>query len=201
MAEAASAAEALKRSLDTEVTDRLALEAVVTSACEGLGVSASGSSLRSRVEAFYSRARERMREALHAGVKKVVAVVSSHYVGIDLPAVCEGYVLPDDEVEAQEEVQRLEDTANAPRDALAAFFDAEVELPPSAHRGLRRQGNEALKLAFSLFVNGKGQWALYCVYIILSMNVYMIVPFKLFLNYLVVLFFLMPTRPRQRGVG
>jgi len=77
---------------------------MVTSACEGLGVAASGSSLRSRVEALYSRAREKMREALHVGVRKAVAVVSSHYVSIDLPAVCEGYVLPDDESEAQEEV-------------------------------------------------------------------------------------------------
>jgi len=74
--------------------DRSALEAVVTSACEGLGVPASGLSLRSRVEAFFS----------HAGVKKALAVVSSHYVGIDLPAVCEGYVLHDDETEAEEEV-------------------------------------------------------------------------------------------------
>jgi len=103
---------------------------VVTSACEGLGVPALGSSLRSRVEALYSRAGERMREALHAGVKKALAVVSSHYTGIDLPAVCQGYVLPDDETEAQEEVQRLEDAATAPGDALAAFFDDEVELPP-----------------------------------------------------------------------
>ena len=49
MAEAASAADALKKSLDAEVADRSALEAVVTSACEGLGVAASapGSSLRS----------------------------------------------------------------------------------------------------------------------------------------------------------
>jgi len=85
-----------------------------------------------------------MREALHSGVKKALEVVSSHYVGIDLPAVCEGYVLPDDEVEAQEELQRLEDAADAPGDALAVFFDAEVELPPSARRGLRRQGNKAL---------------------------------------------------------
>ena len=140
MAEAASAAEALQRSLDTEVTDRLALEAVVTSACEGLGVSASGSSLRSRVEALYSRAGERMREALHVGVKKALAVVSSHYVGIDLPVVCEGYVLPNDEVEAQEEVQRLEDAANAPGDALAAFFDAEVELPSLGAQGPAQAG-------------------------------------------------------------
>ena len=104
---------------------------MVTSACEGLGVSAaeSRSSLRSRIKALFSRARERMREALHAGVKKALAVVSSHYVGIDLPAVSDGYVLPDDEVEAQEELQRLEDAADAPGDALAAFFDAVVELP------------------------------------------------------------------------
>jgi len=102
VADVASAAVALQKSLDTEVMDRSDLEAVVTSACEGLRVSASvsGSSLRSRIEALYSRAGERMREALHAGVKKVLAVVSSHYVGIDLPVVSEGYVLPDDEVEA-----------------------------------------------------------------------------------------------------
>ena len=132
MDEAASAAGALQKSLDIEVADRTALEAVVASACEGLGVSAdaSGSLLRSRVEALYSWARERMREALHAGVKKALAVVSSHYVGINLPAVSEGYVLPDDEAEAQEELQKLGDAADALGDALATFFDAEVGLPP-----------------------------------------------------------------------
>ena len=100
--EAVSATDALKKSLDVEVADRSALEVVVVSACEGLGVtvSAPGSSLWSRVEALYSRAGERLREALHAGVKKALAVVSSHYVGIDLPAVSEGYVLPDDEAKA-----------------------------------------------------------------------------------------------------
>ena len=142
MVETASTAEALQKSLDAEASDRSALEAVVTSACEGLGVSASGSSLRSRVEALYSRAGERMREALHTGVKKALAVVSSHYAGIDLPAVCEGYVLPDDETEAQEEVQRLEDAAATPRDALAAFFDDEVELPPLGVQGPGQTGQQ-----------------------------------------------------------
>ena len=142
--EATSAAEALQRSLDAEVLDRSAFEAMVTLACEGLGVTALGSSLRSRVEALYSRPGERMREALHARVKKALAVVSSHYGGIDLPAVCEGYVLPDDDTEAQEEVRRLEDAATAPGDVLAVFFDDEVELPPSGHKGLCRQGNKAL---------------------------------------------------------
>ena len=56
VAEAVSVADALKRSLDAEVADHSALEAVVASACEGLGVAAStsGSSLWSRVEALYS---------------------------------------------------------------------------------------------------------------------------------------------------
>jgi len=56
VAEAVCVADALKRSLDAEVADHSALEAVVALACEGLGVaaSASGSSLWSRVEALYS---------------------------------------------------------------------------------------------------------------------------------------------------
>jgi len=49
VAEVASTADALQKSLDAEAADRSALEAMVTSACEGLGVSVgvSGSSLRS----------------------------------------------------------------------------------------------------------------------------------------------------------
>jgi len=56
VAEANSTADALKRSLDTEVSERSVLEAVVASACEGLGVKvgASGSSLWSHVGALYS---------------------------------------------------------------------------------------------------------------------------------------------------
>ena len=163
VAEAASVAGALKKSLDAEVADRSALEAVVASACEGLGVAAStsGSSLWSRVEALYSRAGERLREALDARVIKALAVVSSHYVRIELPAVSEGYVLPDDEAEAQEELQKLGDAADAPGDAPASFFDAEVELPPSARRDLGSQGSEALVISCLLFMNIKGRWALF----------------------------------------
>ena len=134
VADAVSVAAALQKCLDVEVAERSALEVVVASACEGLGVEAgpSGSSLRGRVEALYSQAGVRLREALHAGVKKALAIVSSHYVGIDLPAVREGYVLPNDKVEDQEEVQKVSDAAEDPRDSLATFFDAEVELPLGA---------------------------------------------------------------------
>ena len=131
VAETVSAAEALQKTLNHEATERSALEGVVASAYEGLGVEAnpSGSSLRRRVDALYSWVNERLRDALHTRVKKALAVVSSHYVGIDLPVVSEGYVVPDDEEEACEEVQKLSDAREAPGDALAAFFDAEVVLP------------------------------------------------------------------------
>ena len=82
-------------------------------------------------------------------MKKALAVVSSHYVGIDLPAVSEGYVLRDDEAEAQEELQKLGDAVDAPGDALASFFDAEV--PPSACRDLGSQGSEALVISYLFF--------------------------------------------------
>ena len=77
-------------------------------------------------------------------MKKALVVVSSHYIGIDLPAVSEGYVIPDDEAEAQEEPQELGDAADASGDALASFFEAEVELPPSAHKDLESRGSEAI---------------------------------------------------------
>jgi len=73
-------------------------------------------------------------------VKKALVVVSSYYVGIDLPAVSEGYVLPDDEAEAQEELRKLTDAADAPGDALATYFDAEVELPPLGAQGPGQSG-------------------------------------------------------------
>jgi hypothetical protein len=47
---------------------------------------------------------ERLRGALRTGVKRALVVVSSHYLVIDMLAVSEGYVIGDDEDEAQEEV-------------------------------------------------------------------------------------------------
>jgi hypothetical protein len=92
--------------LDSEALECLALEAIIASACEGLEVEAGPlvSSLRGRVEALYSRVGERLRDALHTTVKKALAMVSSHCLGIDLPVVTEGYVVSNDEDEAWEEV-------------------------------------------------------------------------------------------------
>ena len=143
VAEATSTAEALQKSLDAEASDRSALAAVVASACEGLGAPVSGSSLRSRVEALYSRAGEMVKEAFHTGVKRGLAVVCSHYAGINLPAVCEGYVLPEDDEEARKERQEFDDAAAVPGDALAALLDDEVELPPLGAQASGQAGPSA----------------------------------------------------------
>jgi hypothetical protein len=58
--------------------------------------------------------------------------------------VSEGYVVPDDEEEAREKVQKLSDAVEALGDTLVAFFDAEVELPPLVYKSLTTQGHRAL---------------------------------------------------------
>jgi len=78
----------------------------VASVCDGLWVEAGQpwSSRRGCVEALYTYVGERLRNALHTRVKRALVVVCSHYLGIDFPAVSEGYVIGDDEDKAQEEV-------------------------------------------------------------------------------------------------
>ncbi|XP_066319805.1 uncharacterized protein [Miscanthus floridulus] len=73
---------------------------------------------------------------LHMGVKRALAVVSSHYAGIDLEAVSDGYVLAKDDEDAEEEVLKLVEAAEAPGTALAKLFKEEVVPPtPSADAG------------------------------------------------------------------
>ena len=69
---------------------------------------------------------ERLRGALHTGVKRALAVVSSHYAGINLEAVSNGYVMAEDDEKAEEEVMKLVEVAEAPSTALARLFEEEV---------------------------------------------------------------------------
>ena len=70
------------------------------------------------------------------GVKRALAIVSSHYAGIDLAAVSDGYVVAEDDEEAEEEVMKLEEAAKAPGTVLASLFEEEVVPPtPSADAG------------------------------------------------------------------
>ena len=74
--------------------------------------------------------RERLRGALHTGVKRALAVFASHYVGVDLQAISDGYVLPDDDEEADEAVKKLMEAAEGPGAVLAGLFEEEVVPPP-----------------------------------------------------------------------
>ena len=71
------------------------------------------------------RVHERLREALHTGVKRALAVVSSHYA-VNLEAVSDSYVLPEDDEEADAEVAKLMKASIA----LASLFEEEV-VPPA----------------------------------------------------------------------
>ena len=69
-------------------------------------------------------------------VKHALAIVSSHYAGIDLMAVSDGYVLAEDDEEADEEVMKLMEAAETPGTALANLFEEEVVPPtPTADAG------------------------------------------------------------------
>ena len=89
-----------------------------------------GSSLRSRLIALSGRVRERLWGALHTGIKRALAVVSSHYAGINLEAISDGYVLAEDDEEAEEEVTKLVEAAEGPGMVLAKLFEEEV-VPPT----------------------------------------------------------------------
>ena len=64
------------------------------------------------------------------GVKHALAIVSSHYAGIDLEAISDGYVVAEDDEKAKEEVMKLVEVAEAPSMALASLFEEEV-VPPA----------------------------------------------------------------------
>jgi len=122
--------------LETEIGEHEALKRAALSACEALEVEGvqSGSSLGSRLIALSSQMRERLRGALHTGVKRALAVISSHYLGVDLPAISDGYVLPDDDEEADAAVTKLMEAAKGPGTALATLFEEEV-VPPLQSAG------------------------------------------------------------------
>ena len=128
MAEASVAVQAMH---EAEIEEHDTLQATARTICEALAVEGaqSGSSLRSRLAAFSGQVRERLRAALHTGVNRALAVVSSHYA-INLEAVSDGYILPDDDEEADEEVTKLMEVADVPGAVLASLFEEEV-VPPA----------------------------------------------------------------------
>ena len=127
----AEASVAVQATLEAEIEEHDALQAAARTICEALAVEGAqlGSSLRSRLAVLSGQVWERLRAALHIGVKRALAVVSSHYA-VNLEAVSDGYVLPEDDKEADAEVAKLMEAAEAPGTALAKLFEEEV-VPPA----------------------------------------------------------------------
>ena len=127
----AEASAAVQAALEAETREHDMLQSVDRTICKALEVEGvqSGSSLWSSLTALSGQVRERLRAALHTGVKRALAVVSSHYA-VNLEAVSDGYILPDDDEEADEEVTKLMEAAKVPGAALASLFKEEV-VPPT----------------------------------------------------------------------
>ncbi|XP_066323306.1 uncharacterized protein [Miscanthus floridulus] len=133
--EASRAAEAsvtVQAVPEAEIQEHNALRSAACTSCEALEVEGVelGSSLGSRLIALSGRVHERLWGALHTGIKRTLAIVSLHYVGIDLEAVSDGYVVAEDDEKAEEEVMKLVEAAEAPVMALARLFEEEV-VPPT----------------------------------------------------------------------
>ncbi|XP_066358367.1 uncharacterized protein [Miscanthus floridulus] len=122
--QAAEASVAAQAALDAEVREHEALRSAVRTAYEALDVEEvqSASSLGSCLIALSGRVRERLRGALHTGVKRALAVVSSHYA-INLEAVSDGYVLPEDDEEA--DAERFFDVSIR---MVQRFFDVTIRM-------------------------------------------------------------------------
>ena len=89
--------------------------------------------------------RNRLRGALHHGVRWAFAVLASHY-DVDLERVSEGYCLPDKEEAALAEVQRLDTAVEGPSAALASSLEVVVLPPVSLHEAgpdFAEGGNDA----------------------------------------------------------
>ena len=135
---AAEASVAVQAVLETEIGEHDALKSAARTACEALEVEGvlSGSSLGSHLIALSGQVREQLRGALHTGVKRALAVIASHYIGVNLKSISDGYVLPDDDGEADEEVAKLMEVAEGLGVALAKLFEEEVVPPlPSVDAG------------------------------------------------------------------
>jgi DNA-binding Lrp family transcriptional regulator len=84
------------------------------------GATQAGSSLASRLRALGGHVSQRMRRALHLGIKKALGVVASHYQ-VNFEAVSSSYVVP---VGVEEEVvmDRADALTATAADTLAEDF-------------------------------------------------------------------------------
>jgi hypothetical protein len=117
----------VREALKIEQQEHSGLCTAVRLVCDALGavqVHPGASSLRNHLEVAFERAWTQVKELLHLGMWRALAVFRSHYQKIDLEAFSEGYVdIPEEELDAiDKEVLELAKT-------LASKFE-EVIVPP-----------------------------------------------------------------------
>jgi hypothetical protein len=133
--EAVKNCKALAEVAEQKEAERVAMSEAISAFYQAFGLDGvpSGSSPQSHLRALGGHVRNRLRRALHHGVRRAVSVLASHY-DVDLERVSEGYCLPDDEEAAFAEVQRLDAAVEGPSAALTSSFEVEV-LPPVSPPG------------------------------------------------------------------
>jgi hypothetical protein len=98
------------------------LQAATLEVCQGVeeGEAQAGSSLASRLRALSGHVSQRMRCALHLGMRKALGVVASHYQ-LDFEAVSTGYIVPDG-VDEETATHRADALTASAADVLAEDF-------------------------------------------------------------------------------
>jgi hypothetical protein len=86
--------KALAQAAEQKEADRVAMAEAISAFCQAFGLDdvPSGSSPQSHLWALGGHVRSRLHEALHHGVRRAFAVLTSHY-DVDLERVSEGYCL------------------------------------------------------------------------------------------------------------
>jgi hypothetical protein len=115
-------AEAVQAAYNSSQQELEVLQAAALESCQGIeeGEAQAGSSLASRLRALGGHVSQRMRRALHLGVRKALGVVGSHYQ-VDFKAVSSGYVVPVG-VEDEVAMNRADALAAPAADTLAEDF-------------------------------------------------------------------------------
>jgi hypothetical protein len=115
-------AEVMQEAYNSSQQELEELWAATLETCQGIeeGEAQAGSSLASRLRALGGHVSQRMRRALHLGVKKALGVVASHYQ-VDFEAVSSGHVVPVG-VEDEEAMNRADALTAPATDVLAEDF-------------------------------------------------------------------------------
>jgi hypothetical protein len=139
-----SSANSFQSLLEAETRRTQLLEGAITTVCDGLGVEPDadtredvpGNSFIRRMAALGHLAREKIRDSLHHGVKRALAVVRSGFV-FDMELVADGFITDPDRTDEDNENACLEliEAAEGPGSRLASLFEAEV-VPPADDEGL-----------------------------------------------------------------